>query len=725
MFKKIVEYFKTIKDNKGGIVSLVGISLIIFIVTLAVYFVANYVVSNNFNDDLITGWNYLYTDNAGETPKSELRVYNSQTPIITEKAVKKSNIYLTKTFEPSGKKKTLVLLCDHSPIKIKLNGREVYNNQFETAEFTGNSYNAIVLNSSEREQTVEVFMKLPLSVKFEASFSNNANPKFNISFGFVLGCIVALLGIISLIICLFMAYRLKEKVFSFVVAFLATYLGLAMALYSFSKTSYILNAPIWLNIQTIIVHLTLVWSSLSAVSWFSSRKKYVCASLIAAGISTIVVLASFNPILFKISSVLISLVCFAFTCYVANASVKYLLKRTIYAVPVFVIVTYYAIMSLLAGIFLIARIDNIYVHLIAIPTGVICCVMEYIHINNYKYKKANSEIREQTNRYGSSVKNISYAIKNMFACDDEKEFFNVAVEQIKALLLDYNEKNNDLHYSIGIKGKKGYKEIINNNISNCNYEIIEKNCVLKDKNCIFSSYYFDYILKKEDGIYAIMHFENIDDGLDMFFESMIEAFYCALAIAFKKTYDKHGKIGIDVIFTELAENTEVDNGYSPDHLTHIQEYAEKLAIAIGLDKDKAQRIGLAGKLHDIGKIAIPKSIINKNGRLTEEEQLIVSNHANFGYLILSAFSDEPLLSLAAEIAHYHHEKYDGTGTNGLKGEEIPLLARIVTICDVYDALTSERSYKQAWSKKRAKNYMLDNKGKLFDPFLCDKFFETI
>ena len=197
------------------------------------------------------------------------------------------------------------------------------------------------------------------------------------------------------------------------------------------------------------------------------------------------------------------------------------------------------------------------------------------------------------------------------------------------------------------------------------------------------------------------------------------------AIAFKKTYDKHAHIGIDVIFTELAENTEVDNGYSPDHLTHIQEYAEKLAIAIGLDKDKAQRIGLAGKLHDIGKIAIPKSIINKNGRLTEEEQLIVSNHAYFGYLILSAFSDEPLLSLAAEIARYHHERYDGSGTNGLKGEDIPLVARMVTICDVYDALVSERSYKLAWSESKSKAYLLENKGIMFDPDLCDKFIECI
>ena len=188
---------------------------------------------------------------------------------------------------------------------------------------------------------------------------------------------------------------------------------------------------------------------------------------------------------------------------------------------------------------------------------------------------------------------------------------------------------------------------------------------------------------------------------------------------------QNDKRDINIIFEELAENAELDNGFPLSLLENIYKNTYCLCQRIGYDEEKAEHIALASKLHDLGKIAVPKFIIEKQGRLNEEERIIVNSHTEFGYTILSAYDDDPLIATAASIARYHHERYDGSGTNGLKGKNIPVEARIVTVCDVYDALVSDRSYKSAWSKGDAMNYLADNSGKIFDPEICLAFIQYL
>ena len=176
-----------------------------------------------------------------------------------------------------------------------------------------------------------------------------------------------------------------------------------------------------------------------------------------------------------------------------------------------------------------------------------------------------------------------------------------------------------------------------------------------------------------------------------------------------------------MIFEELAGNAELDDGCPEEHLENISRYVYELCLRMGLSREDAERISVASKLHDLGKIAVPKYIIHKQGLLSEDERVIVNSHTKFGYTILSAYDDDPLIADAVEIALSHHERYDGSGTNGLSGEDIPFAARVVTVCDVYDALVSEREYKKAWTPKEARAYLADNEGKLFDPEITDAF----
>ena len=142
-------------------------------------------------------------------------------------------------------------------------------------------------------------------------------------------------------------------------------------------------------------------------------------------------------------------------------------------------------------------------------------------------------------------------------------------------------------------------------------------------------------------------------------------------------------------------------------------------------KRRSRIIKYASPMHDIGKIGIPDSILNKPGKLTYEEFEIMKEHANIGYEMLKN-SNRPILQTSAIVANEHHEKWDGTGyPNGLAGENIHIFGRITAIADVFDALGSERVYKRAWTLDKILELFEEQKGKHFDPNLINLFFDNL
>jgi two-component system response regulator RpfG len=157
------------------------------------------------------------------------------------------------------------------------------------------------------------------------------------------------------------------------------------------------------------------------------------------------------------------------------------------------------------------------------------------------------------------------------------------------------------------------------------------------------------------------------------------------------------------------------------HLIRMARYARTIAAGIGLDHDEVETIELAAPLHDIGKIGIPDHILLKPGPLDEGEWEVMKRHPVMGHEILKG-SPSKYVRMGALIALGHHEKYDGSGyPNGLVGDHIPLCARIVAIADAYDALTSVRPYKKAWTSERAFEHIRAQSGKHFDARLVEVF----
>jgi putative nucleotidyltransferase with HDIG domain len=159
------------------------------------------------------------------------------------------------------------------------------------------------------------------------------------------------------------------------------------------------------------------------------------------------------------------------------------------------------------------------------------------------------------------------------------------------------------------------------------------------------------------------------------------------------------------------------------HTQRVTTMTLKLARAIGIREADIIHIQRGGLLHDIGKLGVPDNILLKADDLTKEEWEIMRQHPTFAFNMLAPIA---YLKNAIDIPYCHHEKWDGTGyPRGLKGEEIPLSARIFAIADVWDALTSDRPYRQAWSKERTIEYIKEQSGKQFDPQIVEAFLKMV
>jgi len=159
------------------------------------------------------------------------------------------------------------------------------------------------------------------------------------------------------------------------------------------------------------------------------------------------------------------------------------------------------------------------------------------------------------------------------------------------------------------------------------------------------------------------------------------------------------------------------------HSRRVTQLTIRLAQALGISDDEIMHIRRGALLHDMGKIGIPDSILHKPDKLTDEEWTIMRKHPQLAYEMLYPIE---YLRPALEIPLTHHEKWDGTGyPRGLKGKEIPIVARLFAVVDVWDALTSDRPYRPAWSQEEALTYIREQSGKHFDPQAVDLFFKVV
>lgn len=207
---------------------------------------------------------------------------------------------------------------------------------------------------------------------------------------------------------------------------------------------------------------------------------------------------------------------------------------------------------------------------------------------------------------------------------------------------------------------------------------------------------------------------------------IVEVFIGQVLTAFEnlRLHDQTERAQREIVL-RLGEAVETRSGETGRHVSRVAYYARVIADSIGLSPEHSELLFRAAPLHDIGKIGIPDAILCKPGKLDPDEWEAMKEHTTIGFEMLRT-SDMPILRLAARIALEHHEKWDGGGyPNNLQGENISVEGRIVGLVDVFDALTSERVYKDAWSVDRAVQFIRDERGKHFDPRIVDAFMDNL
>lgn len=177
------------------------------------------------------------------------------------------------------------------------------------------------------------------------------------------------------------------------------------------------------------------------------------------------------------------------------------------------------------------------------------------------------------------------------------------------------------------------------------------------------------------------------------------------------------------LFITLSQTVEAKDLYTNGHSMRVAAYSEMIASAMGFSAEEQKKIYFCGLLHDIGKISIADEIINKNGKLTDEEYAEIKKHPVAGWNILHSIDEFPEL---AQVSRWHHERYDGRGyPDGKAGDETPVYVRIVSLADAYDAMTSNRSYRSIMERSKVISIIKEERGRQFDPEISDVFLKIL
>lgn len=239
----------------------------------------------------------------------------------------------------------------------------------------------------------------------------------------------------------------------------------------------------------------------------------------------------------------------------------------------------------------------------------------------------------------------------------------------------------------------------------------------------------EMVVNKEEAFYISTHGQKelilyLEGQTDLLtFDPNILSVFCkniAIALENIRLNNQLSKTQEEIVYSicEVAETRSKETG---NHVRRVALYSKELALHLGISEDDAQELFLAAPLHDVGKIGIPDNVLNHPGRLEGESWDVMKTHAEIGKNVL-AQSDLPIMKAGAIIAAEHHENWDGSGyPAGKKGDDIHIYGRIVALTDVFDALMTKRCYKDAWSFDEVNKFIVEQKGKKFDPDVVDAY----
>ncbi len=344
----------------------------------------------------------------------------------------------------------------------------------------------------------------------------------------------------------------------------------------------------------------------------------------------------------------------------------------------------------------------------------------------------------EQNRDG--LQEIIKASRNIFEVRSMKKFAQGVLTQLVAILrlhqdsmlvtisgLTIEYDNYDENSIQIIAGTGKYNQLGgDNDITQIPKKILDrvKQAFDESKSIFIEDAYLGYFQTSKD-ISHLLYVEGVENLTELD-KQLIDVFSANVAIAFQNVYlNQEIENTQDEIISKLGDVVETRSKETAYHVRRIAEFSYILGEAYGLSYEQCKLLKITAPMHDIGKIAIADSILLKEGKLNADEFENIKTHTTIGYEIFKDSKYE-ILKTAANIALEHHERYDGKGyPKGLKGTEIDIFSRIVSVCDVFDALIHARIYKKGWKVDDATQYIKDNAGTQFDPKVVKLFIQNL
>lgn len=351
----------------------------------------------------------------------------------------------------------------------------------------------------------------------------------------------------------------------------------------------------------------------------------------------------------------------------------------------------------------------------SITTSILSCLRGYddLYAMNKNKKGLEQIIKSSSMLFRTqSMKKLAFIVLNHLSSI-------ISPKMLSSFMITKSQNN---FYFLSGTGKYS-SDIIKNSIPS---DIVEKlyEAINFKKNRYLNNYFIVFL--GENAINQNIIYCEIPEPLSSITIDLIEIFCTNISAAINNMYlnEELETTEKELIFT-LGEISEARSRETGHHVKRVAEYSKILALSYGLSQKEAEMIRMASPMHDVGKLAIPDSILNKPAKLTKEEFEVMKTHSRIGYEMLKR-SNKRLMKSASIIALEHHEKYDGTGyPYGLSGEDIHLYGRITAVADVFDALGTERVYKKAWELNKIISYFKEESGHHFDPKLVKIFFKSL
>lgn len=694
------------------------------IVFIAVQLISSYIFSFKIFDttprnSVISDWQMKTSENRSDIEGAvkkwdEFGKIDKDQFSLTPKFVR-----LNKTFANLKKDDVLVIKSEYNPLKVTINGETVayhdYGREDSYIMFTEQRLALVNINKDYDECEIDIYLTAQTSVELHTWMEKNIK---QVSFAF-LPLITLLMAAVFLTLGIFfILFSLGAHSVDSVARGL-TFSGFVMlsigSLIAIQVISSYFNLN-YVNMFRMQYSFTMLIAIFAGCTMFSMQGKWRKFQKIFACIAFAYVLAFFFIPIHRITNILFLI--YPLLCLLCAAMG---IEAFIRAIPGFTSKkNICALLLLVSCVFFSYAMFSHFISIRSMPVILFSVALSVLFGYDLLHGTIYREIRlkeqhSQTAKSSALLDRIIALSAQVFSSKDIIEFSQNMARSLKTIILeDINEGgkqgtffDDSLGSSVAIKEDGSFKVVYTDDEQeNCNFNMIEKRINQSGAEYIlFGVTYVDLFLRHGDDIYIICHINGLRRGISDNLKNVLKTTYANISNAFDNLNLKSEIVETQYnLFFNLANITEAKSQSTGNHIRRVSQYTKLICLEYGMSKEESELISQASMMHDLGKLAVSEQIIQKKGSLTKQERAVMKNHVVFGYNILSS-SPGIFMEAAAVIAQQHHEYWDGSGYIGLEGEEIHPYARIVAIADVFDALTSSRSYKAAWSLEESRIFI--------------------